>query len=140
MNTRSLVILVAVACGSTVHAADPDDDRDGVPDAHDRCPASAAMPPVAGDFPFRHAVTQQRLQPGSKAWPVDQHGCEADSDGDGVFDSKDYCPDDGPAALVAGVASNGCPRQSDADGTPDYRDDCPDTPSGVPADRRGCPR
>jgi OOP family OmpA-OmpF porin len=135
-----LALPAALLACTLLQAAEPDADRDGVPDARDRCPGSAAMPPVRTDFTYKYAVTQERLQPGSKAWPVDAHGCEADSDDDGVLDSRDYCPGDSAAALAAGIAENGCPQQSDADGTPDYRDDCPGTPKGVATDCRGCPK
>ena len=140
LSQAALVATICALVAAPLHATEPDADRDGVPDARDRCPGSAAMPQVGADFPFRHAVTQERLQPGSKAWPVDEHGCEADSDGDGVYDSRDYCPRDSAQALAAGVAENGCPRHSDFDGTPDYRDDCPGTPRGVATDARGCPK
>ncbi len=71
---------------------------------------------------------------------MDAAGCELDSDGDGVVNSQDFCPDDAAEALIAGVAVNGCPRHSDDDGTPDYRDHCPGTPMGVSTDAQGCPR
>ena len=57
-------------------------------------------------------------------------GCP-DSDGDGIVDSKDACPD------VAGKAEfNGCP-DSDGDGIIDSKDACPDV-AGVAA-LNGCP-
>jgi OOP family OmpA-OmpF porin len=61
---------------------------------------------------------------------------EFDSDGDGVVDSKDMCPNT-PAGIK--VDDNGCPLDSDKDGVPDYLDDCPGTPSSAPVDKRGCP-
>lgn len=60
---------------------------------------------------------------------------EADSDGDGVPDSRDRCP--GTPAGVA-VDANGCPRDSDGDGVPDYRDKCPGTRAGAKVDAAGC--
>jgi OOP family OmpA-OmpF porin len=60
---------------------------------------------------------------------------EADSDGDGVPDSRDECP--GTPAGVA-VDANGCPKDSDGDGVPDYRDKCPGTPAGAKVDADGC--
>ncbi len=58
------------------------------------------------------------------------NGCP-DSDGDGIIDSKDACPD------VAGkVEFNGCP-DSDGDGIMDSKDACPDV-AGVAA-LNGCP-
>jgi OOP family OmpA-OmpF porin len=95
------------------------------------------LPP---DFRFGAAVNPERLKPGRQAYPVDAAGCELDSDGDGVVNSQDFCPDDSAEALSAGVAVNGCPKHSDSDGTPDYRDHCPDTPLGVATDAQGCPR
>ena len=67
---------------------------------------------------------------------VGADGCELDSDGDGVVDSADACP--GTPAGVA-VDSRGCPLDSDGDGVPDYQDACPDTPAGAQVDERGCP-
>ena len=61
---------------------------------------------------------------------------EFDSDGDGVVDSKDMCPDT-PTGIK--VDENGCPLDSDKDGVPDYLDDCPGTPKGAPVDKTGCP-
>jgi OOP family OmpA-OmpF porin len=59
-----------------------------------------------------------------------------DSDGDGVPDSRDRCPDTPPGVAVD---EHGCPLDSDGDGVPDYLDKCPDTPSGTRVDSRGCP-
>ncbi len=61
-------------------------------------------------------------------------GAAKDSDGDGVPDRKDDCPDTPPGVEVD---ENGCPLDRDGDGVPDYKDDCPDTP-GDP-DYNGCP-
>ena len=60
----------------------------------------------------------------------------ADSDGDGVYDDMDKCPDT-PKGVA--VDSKGCPLDSDGDGVPDYLDKCPDTPKGVAVDSTGCP-
>jgi OOP family OmpA-OmpF porin len=66
---------------------------------------------------------------------VDANGCELDTDGDGVVDSRDRCPN-----TVAGarVDSNGCELDSDGDGVVDRLDRCPGTAAGVPVDIRGC--
>lgn len=55
----------------------------------------------------------------------------ADTDGDGILDSEDLCPD-APGSL----ALNGCPDR-DEDGIADGSDDCPDL-AGEPS-LRGCP-
>ncbi len=90
-----------------------------------------------------------------------------DSDGDGVNDDRDRCPDtpsdmsadangcpvrvdgdgdgvedamDACAGTPNGVSvgPNGCPRDGDADGTADGDDRCPGTPRGARVDARGC--
>ena len=62
---------------------------------------------------------------------VDEKGCPLDRDGDGVPDYKDDCPDE-----AGDPKFNGCP-DSDGDGIPDKDDDCPDTPGLAKFD--GCP-
>ncbi|MBF0456070.1 MAG: OmpA family protein [Magnetococcales bacterium] len=59
-----------------------------------------------------------------------------DSDGDGVMDPDDQCPDT-PSGVK--VSSDGCPIDSDGDGVHDGEDQCPDTPRGVKVDDDGCP-
>ena len=59
-----------------------------------------------------------------------------DSDGDGVLDRKDKCPNT-PKGVQ--VYSDGCPLDLDQDGVPDYLDKCPNTPPGSPVDANGCP-
>ncbi|MDH3411591.1 MAG: OmpA family protein [Gammaproteobacteria bacterium] len=66
---------------------------------------------------------------------VDSSGCPLDSDGDGVIDSLDRCP--GTPRGVA-VDGRGCPRDSDGDGVADNRDQCPDTPRGEKVNDAGC--
>jgi OOP family OmpA-OmpF porin len=71
-----------------------------------------------------------------KGVAVDSNGCPVDSDKDGVPDYLDKCPNT-PAGVAVDI--NGCPVDSDKDGVPDYLDKCPNTPSGVAADVNGCP-
>jgi OOP family OmpA-OmpF porin len=66
---------------------------------------------------------------------VDSYGCEVDSDGDGVVDSLDQCP--GTPAGVK-VDAKGCPLDSDGDGVTDDKDKCPGTPAGAAVDETGC--
>lgn len=70
--------------------------------------------------------------------PVNEQGCEADTDGDGVVDRLDTCPDT-PAGTA--VDEQGCTAivDTDGDGIPDDQDQCPDTPAGSAVDERGCP-
>jgi len=59
----------------------------------------------------------------------------ADSDGDGVIDAADRCPN-----TVAGakVDANGCELDGDRDGVVDRLDKCPTTPAGDKVDTVGC--
>jgi OOP family OmpA-OmpF porin len=68
---------------------------------------------------------------------VDEWGCPKDSDGDGVYDGIDRCPDTPRGAIVD---EWGCPKDSDGDGVYDGIDKCPDTPPGTPVRPDGCPK
>ncbi|MFN2420501.1 MAG: thrombospondin type 3 repeat-containing protein [Gemmatimonadota bacterium] len=62
----------------------------------------------------------------------------ADTDGDGVPDDQDRCPN---TPFGTRVDAFGCPVvvDSDGDGVPDDQDRCPNTPAGVQVDSSGCP-
>jgi OOP family OmpA-OmpF porin len=66
---------------------------------------------------------------------VDARGCPLDTDGDGVPDYLDKCPNT-PKGVK--VDTQGCPLDSDGDGVPDYLDECPDTPKGAKVNEKGC--
>ena len=67
--------------------------------------------------------------PAEPAGPVD-------SDGDGVMDDQDACPN---TPCEASVDSRGCAIDTDGDGVPDYKDACPGTSQrGARIDSRGC--
>ncbi|THD68116.1 hypothetical protein E7Z59_08885 [Robertkochia marina] len=74
---------------------------------------------------------------------MDENGCSdsqntADTDGDGVADDDDDCPDTPEGAEVN---ENGCATSqldSDGDGVNDDADQCPDTPQGAEVDENGC--
>ncbi len=63
--------------------------------------------------------------------PMEKEEMKLDSDGDGLEDDIDLCPQ-----FAGPIALKGCPDK-DEDGIPDYRDDCPSIPGvGV---FKGCP-
>jgi OOP family OmpA-OmpF porin len=66
---------------------------------------------------------------------VNAQGCPLDSDGDGVVDANDRCPN-----TPAGVRVNetGCAPDADGDGVPDAVDACANTVRGATVDARGC--
>ena len=66
---------------------------------------------------------------------VNAEGCELDSDGDGVVDGLDKCPNT-PAGRK--VDANGCEMDGDKDGVVDGLDKCPTTPAGDKVDKDGC--
>ena len=66
---------------------------------------------------------------------VNADGCELDSDGDGVVDALDKCPTT-PAGRT--VNSDGCQLDSDGDGVVDADDKCPNTPAGATVNEQGC--
>ncbi|MEO0616169.1 MAG: OmpA family protein [Pseudomonadota bacterium] len=68
---------------------------------------------------------------------VDSSGCERDDDGDGVKNSADQCPN---TAAGASVDANGCERDDDGDGVKNSADKCPNTPRGADVDANGCER
>ncbi|MBX3188395.1 MAG: OmpA family protein [Labilithrix sp.] len=100
-------------------SAEPDEDRDGVPDAVDACPRVVGV-----------ATSDPKT-----------HGCPPDADGDGVDDLSDACPTAFGVA-TSDPATNGCPdRDRDKDGIENDLDACPDD-RGVPdvdPRRHGCP-
>ncbi len=81
-------------------------------------------------------VSVNLLQRFGGAAPVVVAAAPKDSDGDGVYDDADKCPDT-PAGVA--VDATGCPIDSDKDGVIDAKDDCPGTPLGTRVDAKGCP-
>ncbi len=63
-----------------------------------------------------------------------------DSDGDGVPDPEDHCPNT-PGIRSSGQGQNGCPLDTDGDGIPDIEDACPLVKGPRTKDPRtnGCP-
>jgi OmpA-OmpF porin, OOP family len=84
--------------------APADSDRDGIPDAADRCPA----------------------EPEDRDGTLDADGCrDWDDDEDGLDDDSDRCPKQ-PEDWDNYQDDDGCPDlDNDADGVADDRDECP---------------
>ena len=72
-----------------------------------------------------------------KGAKVDVNGCPLDTDGDKVYDGIDQCPDTPKGATVD---AKGCPSDQDGDGVDDGIDQCADTPKGATVDATGCPK
>lgn len=74
---------------------------------------------------------------GGKPEPVMTRAADPDSDGDGVPDSADRCPN---TPRGDRVDANGCTivLDDDRDGVPNDRDQCPNTMAGVAVDEDGC--
>jgi OOP family OmpA-OmpF porin len=68
---------------------------------------------------------------------VNEYGCGPDGDRDGVLDAMDQCPD---TRYGVRVNSRGCDLDIDGDGVPYYRDRCQTTPPGMQVDEHGCTR
>lgn len=71
----------------------------------------------------------------AKGIMVSSDGCPLDSDGDGVANHNDQCPNTPPNTPVNKV---GCALDSDQDGVSDANDQCPNTPRGTRVDATGC--
>lgn len=81
--------------------------------------------------PIEEPKPEPRPEP--KVIPV---AAPTDSDNDGIFDSKDQCPNS-PSGYP--VNEQGCNIDSDKDGVLDPSDHCPNTPTGFKVDTDGCP-
>jgi len=79
---------------------------------------------------------EQVIPPPPPPPPAPEPVVEPDTDGDGVIDKLDQCPDT-PAGVQ--VDEVGCPLDTDKDGVYDYLDKCPDTPIELKVDKDGCP-
>ncbi len=73
--------------------------------------------------------------PNSKTSDVDEYGCARDSDGDGVADYLDNCSSTASGVKVDDI---GCALDSDDDGVVNGVDNCPSTPAGKKVDAKGC--
>lgn len=121
----------------------PDSDGDDVPDRIDRCPDTGDEGfgltdngcPIKDDDSDGVGNDVDNCSGTPIEAEVDSKGCALDSDGDGVSDYKDECPNTGETPL--GVDSEGCAiEDDDGDGKTNVVDQCPQT-YGSPTS--GCP-
>lgn len=100
-------------------------------------PAAAVTVEVARDTDGDGVLDDRDACPNTPSGvKVDTDGCPLDSDKDGVYDYMDKCPNT-PSGVK--VDADGRPLDTDKDGVYDYLDKCPGTPIGVAVDKNGCP-
>ncbi len=88
-----------------------------------------------GDAHKKRSAPKPRVQPKPADTPKVSVPVRNDSDGDGVLDKDDQCPNTPKGAVVD---TKGCEVDSDGDGVVDSKDACPGTPAGAKVDSRGC--
>jgi OOP family OmpA-OmpF porin len=122
-----------------------DRDGDGVPDDEDQCPDNTAEEISKGVYDDKNPPRGPNNKPPQR--PCDKIGCPIDTDGDGVADYGDDCPDTTADYVVSAPActrhdcvnERGCVADSDNDGIIDCLDKCPNTPPEArPVDGEGC--
>jgi OOP family OmpA-OmpF porin len=93
---------------------------------------------LAGESDFAEPIARIHLVAALGPKPEDQRASGGpDSDGDGVPDEADLCPNTPKGVRVD---DKGCPIDSDGDGVPDALDKCPGTAKGVKVGADGCPK
>lgn len=114
-----------------------DEDGDKIPDYLDKCAATPKGTPVDSiGCPFKPDTVVVIQRDTLKIDTAQVCAAVLDSDGDGVKDASDKCPNTPKGAIVD---STGCPVDSDNDGVYNGLDKCPNTPSGISVDTTGCP-
>jgi OOP family OmpA-OmpF porin len=88
-----------------------------------------------GSSPAAAAPVAAQVAPAPAPAPVTTVAPPLDSDGDGVADASDACPDS-PAGSA--VDARGCAPDADGDGVADTQDRCPGTAAGIKVDAQGC--
>ncbi len=140
-STCQTETVVGVCGDGTVDDGEECDDSNTV--NGDGCSSTCTLeedgPPRELDTDGDGVLNENDLCPNTRqGTEVDAHGCP-DADSDGVADNNDDCPNT-PAGAT--VDANGCASNqldSDGDGVPDNIDACERTPATVEIDDRGCP-
>jgi OOP family OmpA-OmpF porin len=100
------------------------------------CFGEPEMEKIEADTDKDGVVDSRDQCPGtSPGTKVDERGCALDSDADGVADSNDKCPG---TPTGADVDTDGCELDSDGDGVVDSKDACANTPAGAKVNNAGC--
>jgi len=103
--------------------------------AYQRGAVDAATRDALMGFQYSHALRPTGRVDSETLTQLLQHRPATDSDGDGVPDVRDKCPNTPKGAKVD---AQGCPKDADGDGVADGLDKCPDTPRGVKVNADGC--
>jgi OOP family OmpA-OmpF porin len=112
-----------------------DRDGDGIPDDEDQCPDNTPEEIAQGVYDNQEPPRHPNNKPPVRE--CDKVGCPIDTDGDGVPDYRDRCPDTSPEYIVQAPAcmrhecvdEQGCVPDSDEDGIIDCQDNCKNTPA-----------
>ncbi len=149
-NVRNPVALIIISDGKDIHG-DPLVAAKAIGKAHgdrlciytvlvgDAVEGRMLLRKMAGITPCGRALSAENLSTGLAMNGFVNEVLLAgklDSDGDGIADDADRCPD---TAKTVKVDPTGCPLDSDRDGVPDYQDQCPNTAQGIKVDAKGCP-
>lgn len=110
--------------------------------ADDVAPASISVTGVETDCDDNDVADDAELASGAAA-DCDANGvpdvCELDSDGDGVIDACDECPNDPTKVVPGDCGCGGAEGDDDGDGVLNCDDACPGTTAGVAITADGCP-
>ncbi|MDY6991256.1 MAG: OmpA family protein [Pseudomonadota bacterium] len=123
-----------------------DRDGDGVPDDEDQCPDNTPEEISQGVYDDQDPPRDPKNQPPTRE--CDKIGCPIDTDGDGVGDYADQCPDTSAEYMMTAPActrdecvdAQGCVPDEDGDGVIDCKDQCRGTPAHLisQVDSIGC--
>ncbi len=127
-NKRAACLLIGVAAGAAIGTAVDDSNEE----------VGLAVGAVGGGVAGTVLCDAWHGRIASMSSEPERMVADGDSDGDGVKDSADLCPNTDPKFEVD---AQGCPKitDQDGDGVDDDRDRCPDTPIGSKVDSHGCP-
>jgi len=111
-----------------------DRDGDGVPDDEDQCPDNTPEEISQGVYDDQDPPRDPKNKPPTRE--CDKIGCPIDTDGDGVGDYADQCPDTSAEYMTTAPAcmrdqcvdAQGCVPDEDSDGVIDCKDKCRGTP------------